>query len=83
MCRSRQALSNEYLITKIDFDTAENEPFKVWYKGIFRYSCNAWIPYSEPRDFKYASNEACLDNIYPLMAKERRAFPSPSTEARI
>ena len=28
--RSRQELSNEYLIAKIGFDTAENEPFKVW-----------------------------------------------------
>ena len=28
--RSRQELSNEYLIAKIGFDTAENEPLKVW-----------------------------------------------------
>ena len=28
-CRSRQELSNEYLIAKIRFDTAENEPLKV------------------------------------------------------
>jgi hypothetical protein len=28
-CRSRQALSNEYLIAKIRFDTAENGPSKV------------------------------------------------------
>ena len=26
-CRSRQELSNEYLLAKIGFDTAENEPF--------------------------------------------------------
>ena len=30
--RSRQELSNEYLVTKIGFDTAENEPFEVWGK---------------------------------------------------
>ena len=26
----RRELSNEYLIAKIGFDTAENEPLKVW-----------------------------------------------------
>ena len=29
-CRSRQELSNEYLLAKIGVDTAENEPLKVW-----------------------------------------------------
>ena len=29
-CRSRQALSNEYLLAKIGVDTAENEPLEVW-----------------------------------------------------
>ena len=29
LCRSRQALSNAYLVVKIGFDTAENEPPKV------------------------------------------------------
>ena len=28
-CRSRQELSNEYLLAKFGFDTAENEPCKV------------------------------------------------------
>ena len=28
--RARQELSNEYLIAKIGFDTAENETLKVW-----------------------------------------------------
>ena len=28
-CRSRQELSNEYLLAKIGFDTAENESLKV------------------------------------------------------
>ena len=31
-CRSRQELSNEYLLAKIGVDTAENEPPKVWRK---------------------------------------------------
>ena len=29
-CKSRQELSNEYLLAKIGVDTAENEPLKVW-----------------------------------------------------
>ena len=29
MCRSRQKLSNAYLLAKFGFDTAENEPCKV------------------------------------------------------
>ena len=31
-CRSRQELSNEYLLAKIGVDTAENEPLKIWRK---------------------------------------------------
>ena len=31
-CRSRQELSNEYLLAKIGVGTAENEPLKVWEK---------------------------------------------------
>ena len=31
-CRPRQELSNEYLLAKIGFDTAENEPLKVCQK---------------------------------------------------
>ena len=30
MCRSRRELSNAYLLAKFGFDTAENEPSKVW-----------------------------------------------------
>merc|ERR1712159_588803 len=29
LCRSRRELSNEYLLAKIGFDTAENEPCEV------------------------------------------------------
>ena len=31
-CRFRQKLSNEYLLAKFGFDTAENEPLKVCQK---------------------------------------------------
>ena len=31
-CRSRQEPSNEYLVAKFGFDTAENEPLKVCQK---------------------------------------------------
>ena len=34
-CRSRQELSNEYLLAKIGVDTAENEPLEVWGKMQF------------------------------------------------
>ena len=29
LCRSRQKLSNAYLLAKFRFDTAENEPYKI------------------------------------------------------
>ena len=29
LCRSRRELSNEYLLAKVGFDTAENEPCEV------------------------------------------------------
>ena len=32
LCRSRRELSNAYLLGKIGFDTAENEPLEVWGK---------------------------------------------------
>ena len=36
MCRSRRELSNEYLLAKIGFDTAENQPCKVWPLSVYR-----------------------------------------------
>ena len=41
MCRSRRELSNAYSLAKFGFDTAENEPSKVW--PIKRYSGNPYI----------------------------------------
>ena len=38
LCRSRQELSNEYLLAKIGVDTAENELHEVWGKIIQYYS---------------------------------------------
>ena len=44
-CRSRQELSNEYLLAKIGVDTAENEPLKVWRKFcIWREICRVKNP---------------------------------------
>ena len=37
-CRSRQELSNEYLLAKIGVDTAENEPLEVWGENSIQYS---------------------------------------------
>ena len=36
MCRSRRELSNEYLLPKFGFDTAENEPCKVCPPSAYR-----------------------------------------------
>ena len=37
-CRSRRELSNEYLLAKFGFDTAENEPCKVCPLSAYRFS---------------------------------------------
>ena len=45
ICRSRQELSNEYLIAKIGVDTAENGPSKVWDRNLTRFdekSSSGW-----------------------------------------
>ena len=47
-----------YLLAKIGFDTAENEPSKVWYKAIIRSYYNAWIPSLEPKKMCAASSAA-------------------------
>ena len=39
MCRSRRELSNEYLLAKIDVDTAKNEPSKAWLPGSMKQPC--------------------------------------------
>ena len=36
LCRSWRELSNEYLLAKFGFDTAENEPFKVCPLSVYR-----------------------------------------------
>ena len=41
LCRSRRALSNEYLLAKIGVDTAENEPVEVWGKNSVQYSLHS------------------------------------------
>ena len=44
-CRSRQELFNEYLLAKVGFDTAENEPFEIcWYQP------TPWVPTSTALD---------------------------------
>ena len=37
LCRSRRELSNEYLLAKFGFDTAENEPCQVSSKSIYHF----------------------------------------------
>ena len=42
---SQNILQPAYSLAKAGFDAAETEPSKVWYKGVTRYYCNAWITY--------------------------------------
>ena len=42
LCRSRRELSNEYLLAKFGFDTAENEPLEVWGKIQFNIHLPTW-----------------------------------------
>ena len=42
-CRSRQELSNEYLLAKIGVDTAENEPLEVWGENSIQYSLHSLL----------------------------------------
>ena len=42
-CRSRQELSNEYLLAKIGVDTSENEPLEVWGENSIQYSLPSLI----------------------------------------
>ena len=39
-CRSRRELSNAYLLAKFGFDTAENEPSKVWLSSCSQLGCS-------------------------------------------
>ena len=45
--RSRNILQDDYSLANVGFDTAENEPSKVWYEGVTRCGYNAWIPHLE------------------------------------
>ena len=42
-CRSRQELSNEYLLAKIGVDTAENEPLEVCRENSIQYSLHSLV----------------------------------------
>ena len=44
LCRSRRELSNEYLLAKFGFDTAENEPRKVCPLSVYRILLLLQIP---------------------------------------
>ena len=44
MCRSRRELSNEYLLAKFGFDTADNEPCKVCPLSAYRSPRYGLVP---------------------------------------
>ena len=47
MCRSRQELSNEYLLAKFGFGTAENEPCKVCPLSVYGLPSRLCVLYVE------------------------------------
>ena len=57
MCRSRRELSNEYLLAKFGFDTAENEPCKVCPLSAYR----------SPRFDKNGDKQLSKDEFYEMM----------------
>ena len=50
-CRSRQELSNEYLLGKIGVDTAENEPLEVWGENSIQYSLHSLDKMATSKNF--------------------------------
>ena len=64
MCISRRELSNEYVLTKIGVDTAENEPLDVWGENSIQYSLHSlltMLPVEGIRDASYSHGvSACF-----------------------
>ena len=67
-CKSRQELSNQYLLAKIGVDTAENEPLKVWRKIQFMIHSPPYQGLGEPGDLV----EAIRRGRRRLHPRERR-----------
>ena len=60
LCRSRRELSNEYLLAKFGFDTAENEPCKVCPLSAYR----------SPRCAFYAGRKTDTSPVKAMFAAE-------------
>ena len=71
LCRSRRELSNAYLLAKIGFDTAENEPCKVCPLSVYRSPrygpqyASAWEKYARVKH----AHELMHDAVSPLRKK--------------
>ena len=52
LCRSRRELSNEYLLAKFGFDTAENEPVTLKSSGNWEFGTSKF-PLPFPRDLAF------------------------------
>ena len=69
ICKSRQELSNEYLLAKVGFDTAENEPSKVgpiehWGLQLLPEELRAVLERSElPRELLRVGVEAFVERF--------------------
>ena len=73
-----------HLLATIGFDTAENEPSKVWYKGLTFYLYPAWIPYLQPRSDKrrHTFQLHLIDGVNKWSEKNWLQYPAgkPFTE---
>ena len=72
LCRSRRELSNEYLLAKIDVDTAENEPLEVWGKIQFTIHFTPYLLQEELLAARLASSESAA--IAEVGSKIRESF---------
>ena len=75
MCRSRQELSNEYLLAKFGFDTAENEPCKVCPISAYILLLLLQIPQVAQRiAYQDAGQPAWLDGFQTTFSKDNQLY---------
>ena len=77
-CRSRQELSDEYLLAKFGFDTAENEPLKVCV-GILEFGWNLEISFSisQENEFEPRGQRGCQIFPHARIARRFTRFSQP------
>ena len=78
-----ERLQNKYLLTKIGFDTSENEPSRIWYKGLIFYIYLSWIPFLQTclRRTAGIAKEVRLDSV--SFHREGKTFTRDVMETKI